>query len=273
MSDAIVLRVRDGRRSPALVEGLAADRFATLSEHDIARLPASHGRHRCQLGDLFDIRGGYASQVRLEGALDSIEGIGEAMAGGELVLDGNAGARVGMGMSGGRIDVLGNVGDDAGVAMTGGTIHVRGSAGDRLGAMRPGASRGMSGGEILVQGSAGSDAGARARRGLIVVCGNVGPAAGRHMIAGSLVVFGRTDDGAGMGNKRGTLVAIGGITVPPGYAYACTFSPPHLLLTLRYLQRRFEVAVDEQVLRGRYRRYCGDVGQPGKGEILEWVAA
>lgn len=273
MSNAIILRARGGRRSPAVVEGLAADRLAALSEQEIARLPAAHGRHRCQLGDLFEIRGGHASQVRFEGALDSIEGIGEGMAGGELVLEGSAGARVGMGMSGGRIEVLGNVGDDAGVAMSGGTIHVRGSAGDRLGAMRPGASRGMSGGEIVVDGSAGSDAGARARRGLIVVCGSAGPAAARQMIAGSLVVLGRIDDGAGMGNKRGTLVAIGGITVPPGYVYACTFRPPHLLVTLRYLQRQFGVAMDEQLLRGRYRRYCGDIGQPGKGEILEWVPA
>ena len=107
----------------------------------------------------------------------------------------------------------------------------------------------------------------------LIGCGTVGSAAGRHMIAGSLVVFGRIADGAGMGNKRGTLVAIGGITVPPGYAYACTFRPPHLLLTLRYLQRRFGLLVDERMLRGRYRRYCGDIGQPGKGEILEWVPA
>jgi formylmethanofuran dehydrogenase subunit C len=273
VSDAIVLRARDGRSSPAVVERLTADHLATLSEHDIAQLPAAHGRQRCRLGDLFDVRGGHSAQVRLEGALDLIEGLGDGMAGGELVLEGSAGARVGIGMSGGRIEVRGNVGDDAGVAMTGGTLHVRGSAGDRLGAMRPGASRGMSGGEIVVDGSAGSDAGARARRGLIVVGGGAGPAAARHMIAGSIVVFGRIDDGAGMGNKRGTLVAIGGITVPPGYAYACTFTPPHLLLTLRYLQRRFGIAMDERVLRGRFRRYCGDIGQPGKGEILEWVSA
>ena len=56
------------------------------------------------------------------------------------------------------------------------------------------------------------------------------------------------------------------------YWYACTFRPPHVRLTMTYLRRRYGVAIDERVVGGRYRRYCGDAGNPGKGEILEWVA-
>jgi formylmethanofuran dehydrogenase subunit C len=272
VSSTITLRVRE-RGAPVVVEGLTPDRLQTLSEPDIASLPAWHGRHQCQLGDLFDVRGGHASQVRIEGSVAHIDGLGESMTGGELLIDGHAGNAVGIGMSGGRIEVAGNVGDEAGAAMSGGSIHVRGSAGDRLGATRPGASRGMSGGEIVIHGSAGSGSGARARRGLIVVCGDAAAETGRDMIAGSIIALGRIDGGAGTGNKRGSIVAIGGITIPPGYRYACTFHPPHLRLTLTYLQRRFGVTVDEQVRHGSYRRYCGDVGRPGKGEILEWVAA
>jgi hypothetical protein len=40
-------------------------------------------------------------------------------------------------------------------------------------------------------------------------------------------------------------------------------------LLLTYLRRQYGVAVDDRALDGHYRRYCGDAGDPGKGEILE----
>lgn len=116
------------------------------------------------------------------------------------------------------------------------------------------------------------DPGSRARRGLIVVSGNAGAGAARAMIAGTIIVLGRVSDGAGSGNKRGSIVAVGGIAVPPTYRYACTYRPPHIRLTMTYLARRHGLNVDLRVVDGRYRRYCGDAGEPGKGEILEWVA-
>jgi formylmethanofuran dehydrogenase subunit C len=129
----------------------------------------------------------------------------------------------------------------------------------------------MSGGEIVVAGSAGADAAARARRGLVVVCGDVGPEAARGVIAGTLVVLGRTGRDPGRGSKRGTIVAAGGISVPETYRYACTFQPPYVRLAFAYLRRRYGLVVDAAVLEGRYKRYCGDAGGPGKGEILEWI--
>jgi formylmethanofuran dehydrogenase subunit C len=156
--------------------------------------------------------------------------------------------------------------------MAGGTLRVAGGAGDRLGAAMPGASRGMTGGEIIVRGSAGAEAGARVRRGLIVVGGDAGALGARCMIAGTLVVLGRAGAGSGFGSKRGTLLAVGGIEVPATYAYACTYRPPFVRLTMTYLHRRHGFTIDERTVNGRYRRYCGDAGDPGKGEILEWVA-
>jgi formylmethanofuran dehydrogenase subunit C len=143
--------------------------------------------------------------------------------------------------------------------------------GDRLGAATAGAAKGMHGGEIVVRGSAGAEAGARARRGLIVVGGDTGPNAARAMIAGTLLVLGRTGPGAGLQNKRGSIVAVGPVDVPPTYRYACTYQPPHLRLTFTYLRRRHDVAVDARVLDGRWRRYTGDAGEPGRGEILAWT--
>ncbi len=273
MSDAITLTLRSAPESALDTDGLAADRLAALSARDIAALPVWTGSREAQVGDFFDVRGDRSPRVRIEGALGRVHGLGAGMAGGELVIDGDAGTRVAAALRGGRVEVLGNVGDDAGTAMSGGVLRVRGSAGDRLGAASPGASKGMTGGEIVVDGSVGVEAAVRARRGLVVVGGDAGRDAARAVIAGTLVVFGRTGADPGRGSKRGTIVAFGGIEPPATYWYACTFEPPHVRLTLMYLRRRYGLSVDEDILNGRYRRYCGDAGTPGRGEILEWVRA
>jgi hypothetical protein len=77
--------------------------------------------------------------------------------------------------------------------------------------------------------------------------------------------------GAGVQSKRGSLVAVGAVEVPATYRYACTYQPPHLRLTFTYLRRRHDVVVDARVLDGRWRRYTGDAGEPGRGEILAWT--
>jgi formylmethanofuran dehydrogenase subunit C len=129
----------------------------------------------------------------------------------------------------------------------------------------------MTGGEIVVVGSAGDEAGARARRGLVVVGGDAGAHGARAMIAGSLVVLGRAGAQTGIGSKRGSVIAVGGADVPATYQYACTYEPPHVRLTMTYLRRRHGLAVDARAVGGRYRRYCGDAGDPGRGEILTLV--
>jgi formylmethanofuran dehydrogenase subunit C len=271
MSDAITLRLRTALTARLEVDGLTADRLATLGEPEIANLPVLAGRDHARLGDFFEVRGGHTATVRLAGDLSRLDGIAEGMTGGELVVDGDAGDRLGARMTGGTVRVTGAAGDAAGASMAGGLLRIGGDAGDRLGAAAPGASKGMSGGEILVGGAAGIDAAARLRRGLIVVGGSTGPNPGRAMIAGTLIVFGDTGDHPGRGNKRGSLVALGGIAVPSTYRYACTYRPPHLRLTLTHLRRRHGLAIDDAVIDGTYRRYCGDAGDPGKGEILERV--
>jgi formylmethanofuran dehydrogenase subunit C len=272
VSDAVTLRVRGRLDRPVEVDGLTADRLATQSEAELARLPAWQGSREATLGDFFEIRGGRSARVHVEGDVSAVTGLAAGMTAGELVIDGHAGPRVAAGMSGGLVDVRGNVGDDAGLAMGGGVLRVSGHAGARLGGGYPGASKGMTGGEIVVLGSAGEDAAARLRRGLIAIGGDVGANAGRAMIAGSVIVLGGVGPNAGRGNKRGSIVALGEIVIVPTYRYACTFQPPHVRLTLVYLQRRYGLDVPQHALDGFYRRYCGDVGEPGKGEILELTA-
>jgi formylmethanofuran dehydrogenase subunit C len=271
MSEIVTLRLRTVLAAPLEVDGVTADRCAQLAEREIAALPVWTGAHVAELGDFFEVRGERSARVHIEGSVAHVDGLAAGTAGGELVIEGDAGRRVGAGMTGGSIEVRGSVGNEAGLAMAGGVLNVAGNAGDRLGATAAGASRGMTGGEIIVRGSAGMAAAARARRGLVVVAGALGADAGREMIAGTLLVLGRIGGQPGRGNKRGSIVAIGGIAVPATYRYACTFKPPHLRLTLTYLQRRYGLVIDHRMVDGRYRRYCGDAGNPGKGEILEWV--
>jgi formylmethanofuran dehydrogenase subunit C len=268
-----------GRRTIALrggldarldVEGLAPDRMASLSAADVARLPVWQGRRRAELGEFFDVSGS-GPVVVVEGDLATVDGLGAGMAGGEMIIVGDVGARVGASMKGGSITVRGSVGDDAAMAMAGGLLCVERNAGARLAAALPGAARGMSGGEVIVHGSTGTDTAARARRGLVVVGRDTGPEPGRAMIAGTLVVFGAAGALPGIGNKRGSIIAGGHIEVPPTYRYACTYFPPYVRLLMTYLSRTYGLGQAHAALGSSYRRYCGDAGIPGRGEILERV--
>jgi formylmethanofuran dehydrogenase subunit C len=272
VSDAVTLVLRAPLDNDVEVRGVKADLLATLSEREIAALPALIGRRQAQLGDLFHVSGGRSSKVRIEGSLKRVQCLASGMAAGELLIDGDVGDFIAANMSGGWIDVRGDAGDGAGLAMSGGALRITGNAGHRVGAGTPGASKGMTGGEIIVNGAAGDEVAARARRGLVVIGGDAGEHTARAIIAGTVIVLGRTGAHAGRGSKRGSIVAIGGIDVPTTYQYACTYQPPHVRLTLTYLYRRYGLTTDDRVLNGVFRRYCGDAGEPSKGEILEFVA-
>lgn len=270
MSAVVALELRAPVDGVVETDGVTADRLAALGVREIAALPAWAGTQQGALGDFFKVRGERSARVCVLGSVANVNGLGAGMTGGELIIDGDAGDRVGAGMTGGLVDVRGNVGNDAGAAMGGGVLRVSGNAGDRLGAPR-GASRGMTGGEIVVSGSAGSEAAARTRRGLVVVVGDAGSLAARAMIAGTLVVLGRTGTDPGRSSQRGTIIAVGGIDVPVTYWHACTFQPPHVRLTMTYLRRRYGLPIDDVVAGGIYKRHCGDAGDRGRGEILEWA--
>jgi len=254
VSDAVSLTLRAPLTARLDLSGVTPSRCAELSARDIAALPVWLGGVQGSVGDLFDVRGERAARVEIEGDLGNASGVGARMTGGVL-------------------HVRGNVGDDAGQAMAGGVLRVDGHAGARVGGAAPGAAKGMSGGEIVVFGSAGESAGALMRRGLVAVVGGVGACAGRGMIAGTLLALGPLGELPGVGSKRGSIVAAGGATVPASYRFACSYEPPHVRLLLTSLRRRFGFPCDPALLNGRFDRYCGDAGEPGKGEILVWTGA
>lgn len=271
MSAAVVLRARDHVQGELALDQVAPDRFATLSELEIAHLPAWQGRRMLRLGDVFDVRGGRAPELRVQGELADAEGIGADMASGALIVEGHGGRRLGAGMRGGTIVVDGSVGDDLGVGMRGGAVTVSGAAGDRVGGAPPGAAKGMTGGEIVVRGSVGAEAGGRVRRGLVVVLGNAAGRVAEGMIAGTTIVFGSIGAGAAFGLKRGTLVVMREASVPLTFRQSCTYRPPYLALVLTYLNRKYGLAVDALRVHGSYRRWTGDHAELGRGEILQWT--
>jgi len=271
MSEHVTLTLRSRLEESIEAESIVPDRFAMLDQAEIAALPILVGRRRQSVGDFFDVTGDHSPFVRLVGDVRLAHGIGTGMSGGGLMIDGSAGARVAAEMSGGEVVVLGDVADDAGVGMTGGSLRVLGNAGNRIGAGTPGASRGMAGGEIVVDGSVGSDTGARMRRGLLFVGGDAQERAARAIIAGTVIVMGRVGSEPAFANKRGSLVVGGGVDVPVTYRYACEYAPPHVRLALTYLARRYGLSIEQRLVEGRYRRYCGDASTIAKGEILEWI--
>jgi formylmethanofuran dehydrogenase subunit C len=272
VSDVVTLTLRAPVPTSLDAGVVAPDRLATLTAREIAALPVWAGARIASLGDFFDVAGGRSASVRMIGDLARVHGIGTGMTGGVLTVDGDAGRGVATEMRGGIAEVTGSVGDDAGAAMSGGTLRIHGNAGARLGGALAGASKGMTGGEIVIGGSAGAEAAARARRGLVVVAGDAGERAARSMIAGTLVVLGRTAEHAGRQSKRGSIVAVGEIPVPSTYQYACTYRPAFVRFMMTYLQRQYGLSIDERVVGGGYRCFRGDAGDPGKGEILQWVA-
>ena len=270
MSDRVTLTLRAPLARPLDADAIAPDRLAALDAAQISALELWDGRTAVALGDVFTVVGGDRSpSLVLEGDLSQLHGVGTLMSGGTLEITGSVGNALGARMRGGTITVQGSAGDDVGNAMAGGSIAIAGNVGDRAGGALQGASKGMSGGEIIVRGSAAREAGARMRRG-ILYSGSTGSGAGIGMIAGNIIVSGAIGDGVGAGNKRGSIVALGGVRVPPTYAYACTYRPPHLSLMLLSLRKRFDLPIDDAHLHGLFKRYSGDLAEIGKGELLEW---
>src|SRR3989442_15279937 len=119
MSAAVTLSLAQQPEHALVADCIAADRFASLDATQIAELPVLHGGRRATLGDFFKVRGERSSTLRIEGELARVEGIGTAMAGGEIVIAGGAGRGGGVQMAGGRIDIGGEAGGNAGGAPPG----------------------------------------------------------------------------------------------------------------------------------------------------------
>jgi formylmethanofuran dehydrogenase subunit C len=246
---------------------LVPHRLAGMTEAEIEKIELQTTRRRLVVGDVFRLRMGDAKQVRIEASCDRLDRIGQEMTGGEIVVDGNAGARTGRFMKGGRLTVRGSAGPWTASGMKGGAIEIFGDTGDRLGGPAAGEVAGMRGGMVLVHGRAGERAGDRLRRGTIVIEGGAGAYAGSRMIAGTLVVLGRTGTLPGYLMKRGTIV-MGDISeeLSPTFIDCGVHDLVALRLMADFLGGHSVRA--GKLLRRPLRRFAGDMATLGKGEIF-----
>jgi formylmethanofuran dehydrogenase subunit C len=263
----LVLALRTSPQERLDLSPLVPHRLAGKTAAEISRLELSSARHPVTVADVFRLRAGDAGHIRIEGATDRLDRIGQDMAGGEIVVEGDAGNQAGRAMRGGRLTVEGNAGHWTASGMRGGHIEVAGSAGDRLGGPLAGETAGMRGGVVVVRGDVGERAGDRLRRGTIIVQGRAGDHAGSRMIAGTLVLR------RGAGRLPGYLMRRGTIVL----GESCDELSPtfvdcglHDLVALRLMAAfvREHSAAAAAALRPPLRRLAGDMAVLGKGEIF-----
>jgi formylmethanofuran dehydrogenase subunit C len=247
------------------LSSLVPGRLDGLNRKEIEALSVATTRESLTVGDVFKVEGKDVQSLHFVGTDDRCDKIGAKLAGGEIVVDGDAGMLLGAQMKSGKITVEGSAGVSAGASMVGGEIRVRRDVGDQAGGVASGETFGMRGGFIVIGGDAGALIGERLRRGLIVVGGKAGDYAGGRMIAGTILLQGGAGRYAGYSNRRGSLIFAD--------------KPRHLMPTyvdsgvmeFDYL-RLLETWLREQGLRirlgGRARRLMGDMAVLGKGEML-----
>ena len=62
-----------------------------------------------------------------------------------------------------------------------------------------------------------------------------------------------------------------GVPISPTYREACTYRPGFVRVLLTHLRREYGFPVSDEQMAGRYRRYCGDLAESTRGEILQWT--
>jgi len=233
----------------------------------IERIELQTTRVRVDVGEIFRLRMGDAGRLRIEGASERFDRVGEGMTAGEIVVEGNVGICAGRLMRGGRLTLRGDAGPWAASGMKGGVIEIVGAVDDHLGGPLAGEMAGMRGGTVVVRGRAGERAGDRMRRGTIIIEGEAGAYAGSRMIAGTLIVRRKAGPLPGFLMKRGTVILGEGSTAMSPTFVDCG---PHELLAMRLwaaLIEPYSKPVAAQ-LRRPLRRFAGDMAILGKGEIF-----
>ncbi|MFA9461197.1 formylmethanofuran dehydrogenase subunit C [Thiohalorhabdus methylotrophus] len=235
----------------------------------LARARVRVGGRPLEAGEVFEIQGEDPKQVEIFTDGARIHGIGTEMAGGTLIVHGDAGDHLAHGMRSGTIRVEGSCGNFAASDLKDGLLDIQGDAGAYLAGAIPGEMSGARGGTILVRGRAGERVCDRMRRGLVLVGNDTGDYPASRMRAGTLIVLGHVGKEPGFGMIRGTLVLS---ERPASLPAAFNRSGEHELLFLRLLTRHVEqqlgAATPPLMDLGRVERWMGDRSHDGRGEVL-----
>lgn len=246
---------------------LVPHRLSGKTAAEIRKLGLQTGRRPITVGDIFQVSGGDPAHIRIEGATNRLDQIGQELAGGEIVVEGDVGNQAGRLMQGGGLIINGNAGHWTASGMRGGRIEVAGSAADRLGGPLAGETVGMRGGVVVVRGNVGERAADRLRRGTIIVEGRAGAHAGSRMIAGTLVLRRRAGPLPGYLMRRGTIVLGEGCDeLSPTFLDSGAYDLVIIRLLSEFIKQH--TAAGFSVLRSPLRRLAGDMAVLGKGEIF-----
>lgn len=268
---ALVLELRERPAARIDMRGVTPDRLKELSTRAIAAVEVTAGKERLPLNELFTLSGDDPSEIVLRGPTACLDWIGAEMRAGRIIVEGDAGDYVAQDLHAGEIEVRGDAGAYAATGLRGGLLRIAGDAGDYLGAPYAGERHGMRGGTVVVRGDAGARAGERQRRGQILIAGNAGDYLGARMIAGTIVVLGRAGSRAGFSMRRGTLLlAQSPASLPASFNESGRHHLSFLSLYLRSLHRVDDAFAALDPARTTVRRFVGDIGCGGKGEVLVW---
>ncbi len=269
MSAAFHLRLRAQPTLRLDLAGITPTAMAGQDAAAFARRTLWHGNDALALGEFFDVHAlpDEAPALVFEGDLSRCDGVGCAMDGGSLRVDGDVGDYLGAQLSAGEIRVSGRAGLLAACEMAGGRLEVGGDVGDYAASALPGDMDGMRGGLFIVRGNAGARFGDRMRRGTVLIFGNTGDFLASRLVAGTIAVAGETGAHCGYGMRRGSLVFAG--TPPP---IPATFAPTGHDIRVFWALLARSLAAHGGPFVGlpgqRPRRLVGDLGADGKGEWL-----
>lgn len=243
---------------PVNTQNITPDAFTSKTIDEIKMFEVWEGNKKCTLGELFEITGESGespeeTSIRIMGDLCRVKRIGEAMAKGEITIEGNVGMHLGEKMKGGTITVTGDAGSWLGAMMRGGTITVKGNVGDYVGAAYRGSTKGMRGGTIIIHGNAGNEVGCFMRKGLIKIYGNAGQFVGIHMQNGTIFVQGDIEGRAGASMIDGKIVILGNAaSVLPSF-------------TIEDIKKKVKINGEE--VSGPFYLFTGDLVEKGNGKL------
>ncbi|MCP4287630.1 MAG: formylmethanofuran dehydrogenase subunit C [Gammaproteobacteria bacterium] len=267
---ALTFRLKQPTRLRTDMSAFTPQRLAGKGLNEIAHIPLWQGNRQIATGEMFSLSGDNPADIVIQSDGDCLDHVGSGMSGGRIRIEGCTGAYLGRSMRGGSLHVDGDTGIAAGCDMSGGNLFIDGNAGNFLGGAIIGERQGMRGGKIMVKGNAGDRVGDQMRRGTILISGSTGDYCASRMIAGTIVVLGQTGAQTGLTMRRGTLLLTREpASLPATFNYNGRHDLDFLHLLIRSLQ-------DEKGFSGlpergsRVRRWLGDLGCDGKGEILVW---
>ena len=247
---------------------LACQHLQDKDPAEIAAIELQSGKCKLRVDAPFKLSGSDTQNIIIRNSFEKLDFIGKELDGGNIIVEGDAGAYLGLGMKSGEIKVTGNAGLYAGCEMKKGYLEITGNTGDFLGGALPGNKMGMKGGLILVKGNAGERVGDHLRRGTILIEGNAGDYCGSRMTAGTIATMGKTGRYLGYAMRRGTLL----LWHPPVLSASFNDCGTHTLAFLPMLFKAFSSInsrfAESSAAFNRVQRYAGDMAEMGRGEIL-----